>query len=303
MSKKSRKLKKFVHWIQYAFFSAIGMLVRRLSAKTVYRMAHRIGDFLYDKLNLRRKLVEKNLERAFPEKSPAERSQIAREVYHTQAINLVEALRMPLIRTKADADEMLEGDLSLIYEKSLNQGKGCLLVSAHFGNWEIMAICGGLRLKPVVVITKSQSNKFIDRKLNEWRTLHGNRMVDMKQAPRECIRALRSGEVVCMLSDQSGPADGYFMPFLNQDASIFLGAAVFALRCRVPLIIIMPVRIADGKYRIVLEEIPTDDLTTSDADVKRLAERYIQAIESYIRRYPAQWFWLHNRWKRKRPTD
>ncbi|ACF14392.1 lipid A biosynthesis acyltransferase [Chloroherpeton thalassium ATCC 35110] len=299
----SKKLKSAVHWIQYVFFSALGILARRLSEKSVYRMAHNIGDFLYETLKLRRKLVEKNLERAFPEKSPAERAQIAREVYHTQAINLVETLRMPLIRTKADAETLLEGDLSLIYEKSVNQGKGCLLVSAHFGNWETLALCGGLRLKPVVVITKAQSNKFIDRRMNEWRTLHGNRMVGMKQAPRECIRALRSGEVVCMLSDQSGPKDGYFMPFLNQDASVFLGAAVFALRCQVPLITIMPVRIADGKYRLLLEEIPTDDLTSSDADVKRLAERYIRAIESYIRRYPAQWFWLHNRWKRKRPLQ
>jgi len=298
----SKKSKQFVHWIQYIFFSAIGILVRRFSGKTVYRLAHKIGDFLYEKLKLRRKLVEKNLERAFPEKSADERAQIAREIYHTQAINLLETLRLPLIQTKADADEMLEGDLSLLYEKSLNQGKGCLLVSAHFANWEIIALCGGLRLKPIVVITKAQSNKFIDRKLNEWRTLHGNRMVGMKQAPRECIRALRSGEVVCMLSDQSGPANGYFMPFLNQDASVFLGAAVFALRCRVPLIVAMAIRTEDGKYRIELEEIPTDDLTTSDADVKRLAERYIHAIESFIQRYPAQWFWLHNRWKRKRPA-
>ncbi|NTV45747.1 MAG: lysophospholipid acyltransferase family protein [Chlorobiales bacterium] len=296
-----KPLKYLSHWLTYVLFSGLGIVARKLSIERTYRMAETLGNFFYDTLKLRRKLVEKNLALCFPEKSETERNQIAREVYHTQIINLLETLRIPLIKTKDDAAKILEADASLLYEKALNKGKGCLLVSAHFGNWELLALCSGLLVKPMTVITKSQSNKFIDRKINEWRTIHGNRMVDMKQAPRVCIRELREGGIVSMLSDQSGPQDGYFTTFLGQDASIFLGAAVFALRTGSPIIVAMNVRTGVGTYRAEIREIPMDGLSSDDEGVRTLAERYIRVIEEYIRRYPAQWFWLHNRWKRKRP--
>lgn len=291
------------HWLTYALFSGLGVIARRLSIEKTYHLAEIIANFLYDTLKLRRKLVEKNLAICFPEKSEAERAQIARDVYLTQVINLLETLRIPLIKTRDDAAKILEADATLLYEKALNKGKGCLLVSAHFGNWELLALCSGLLVRPMTVITKAQSNRFIDRKINEWRSMHGNRMVGMKQAPRECIRELRAGGIVSMLSDQSGPKDGYFTTFLGQDASIFLGAAVFALRTGSPIIVAMSVRTGIGKYRAEIQEVPMDDLPTDDEGVKILAERYIRVIEEYIRRYPEQWFWLHNRWKRKRPES
>lgn len=296
-----KPLKYLSHWLTYVLFSGLGIVARKLSIERNYRMAESLGDFFYNTLKLRRGLVEKNLALCFPEKSDAERNRIAREVYQTQIINLLETLRIPLIKTKEDAAKILQADATPLYEKALNQGKGCLLVSAHFGNWELLALCSGLTVKKMTVITKSQSNKFIDRKINEWRSMHGNRMVDMGQAPRVCIRELREGGIVSMLSDQSGPQDGYFTNFLGQDASIFLGAAVFALRTGAPIFVAMNVRTGIGTYRAEIREIPMDDLSSDDEGVRILAERYIRVIEEYIRRYPAQWFWLHNRWKRKRP--
>ncbi|NTW48993.1 MAG: lysophospholipid acyltransferase family protein, partial [Chlorobiales bacterium] len=296
-----KPLKYLSHWLTYVLFSGLGIVARRLSIEQTYCLAEAIANFIYGTLKLRRSLVEKNLSICFPEKPEAERAQIARDIYLTQMINLLETLRIPLIKTRDDAAKIFEVDATLIYEKALNKGKGSVLVSAHFGNWELLALCSGLLLKPITVITKAQSNSFIDRKINEWRSMHGNRMVGMKQAPRECIRELRTGGIVTMLSDQSGPKDGYFTTFLGQDASIFLGAAVFALRTGSPLLVGMCIRTGIGKYRTEIIEIPMDGLTSDDESVKLLAERYIRVIEAYVRRYPSQWFWLHNRWKRKRP--
>lgn len=294
------KPKKISHVFEYLLFVGLGILVRRLSIETCYKLAIWLGDFIYFRLKLRRRVVEKNLKNAYPDKSIEELNTIARETYHTQAINLLETLRLPLIDTKEKAEHILEFNLSKSFVDNRKNQKGCVVVSAHFGNWEIMTHCSSAILGSLSIVTKAQSNKLVDHKMTQWRQLFSNKIIGMKQAPRECIRDLRQGRIVCLLSDQSGPKDGYYRKFLNQEASIFLGAAVFALRCQVPLYVTMCVRTGIGTYRIDMNEIPTHDLKSNPEDVQRLADRYIEEIENVIHRYPGQWFWMHNRWKHKR---
>ncbi len=294
-------LKRLSHVFEYALFLSFGIIIRKLSIETCYKLAYKLGDFIYDRLKLRRKIVEKNLRLAFPEKSEEALTKIARESYHTQAINLLETLRLPLIDTRKKAEETLDFNPPESFEKNRNNQKGCVVISAHFGNWEIMTHCSSAILGPLSIVTKAQSNALVDRKMSELRQIFGNKIIGMKQAPRECIRDLRAGKIVCMLSDQSGPKDGYYRKFLNQDASIFLGAAVFALRCDVPVFISMCVRTGAGTYKLNVDEIPTSDLKSNQEDIKRLADRYIESIEKTIKQYPEQWFWMHNRWKHKPP--
>jgi KDO2-lipid IV(A) lauroyltransferase len=296
-------LKKISHALEYVLFVGMGVIVRKLSIEQCYRLANWIGGFIYDKLKLRRDVVEKNLQLSFPEKSSEELSQIALEAYQTQAINLLETLRLPLINTVEKAKAVVEFVASPEFEANRRSGKGCVVVSAHFGNWEIMTHCSSVFLGSLSIVTKAQSNAFVDRKMSEWRQLFGNKIIGMKQAPRECIRDLKNGRIICLLSDQSGPKDGYYRKFLNQDASVFLGGAVFALRCQVPLFITMCVRTGVGTYRMEVNEIPSHDLKSTPEDIQRLADRYITAIENVIKAYPGQWFWMHNRWKHKPPAN
>ena len=294
-------LKRLSHVFEYALFLSFGIIIRKLSIETCYKLAYKLGDFIYDRLKLRRKIVEKNLRLAFPEKSEDALTKIARESYHTQAINLLETLRLPLINSMEKAEAVVDFVASPEFEANRRNGKGCVVVSAHFGNWEIMTHCSSVFLGSLSIVTKAQSNAFVDRKMSEWRQLFGNKIIGMKQAPRECIRDLKNGRIICLLSDQSGPKDGYYRKFLNQDASVFLGGAVFALRCQVPLFITMCVRTGVGSYRMEVNEIPSHDLKSTPEDIKRLADRYIEAIEKTIKQYPEQWFWMHNRWKHKPP--
>lgn len=294
-------LKRLSHVFEYALFLSFGIIIRKLSIETCYKLAYKLGDFIYDRLKLRRKIVEKNLRLAFPEKSEDTLTKIARESYHTQAINLLETLRLPLINSMEKAEAVVDFVASPEFEANRRNGKGCVVVSAHFGNWEIMTHCSSVFLGSLSIVTKAQSNAFVDRKMSEWRQLFGNKIIGMKQAPRECIRDLKNGRIICLLSDQSGPKDGYYRKFLNQDASVFLGGAVFALRCQVPLFITMCVRTGVGSYRMEVNEIPSHDLKSTPEDIKRLADRYIEAIEKTIKQYPEQWFWMHNRWKHKPP--
>lgn len=285
----------------YAIFMLVGAFVRRLSIERTYWLGEIVGVWLYKCLKLRRKLVETNLRLCFPDKSESERARIARQVYIEQVQSLFEIMRVPLIRSKADAEQLFEVENFSLAEKCYAEHKGAVVVSAHFGNWELNAICWALLAKPCAIVYKPFSNKFLDKKLLEWRTMSGNEFIPMSDAPKLGLKRLREGKFLALLSDQAAHSSDYFTSFLGRQAAIFLGAAVFALRTKLPMILSMSRRIGVGRHRLELTEIKTDDLTFSDENVKILAERYTRAIESYIRRYPEQWFWLHNRWKRTPP--
>ncbi len=285
----------------YVLFMLIGVVIRRLPIERVYWLGEVVGSWLYERVKLRRKLVETNLQASFPEKSEQERKRIARQVYVEQVQSLFEIMRAPLIRSKADAEKIFTVKNVHLAERCYAEGKGAIVVSAHFGNWELKAMCWAFLAKPCAIVYKPFSNKFLDKKMLEWRTLGGNEFIPMSLAPTLGLRRLREGKLLALLSDQAAHSDDYFTTFLGRDAAIFLGAAVFALRTKLPIILSMPRRIGIGKHVLELSEIKTDDLTFSSENVKVLAERYTRAIESYIRRYPEQWFWLHNRWKRTPP--
>jgi KDO2-lipid IV(A) lauroyltransferase len=176
-----------------------------------------------------------------------------------------------------------------------------VIVSAHYGNWELLTICFGLLVTPVTMIVKSQKNKLIDQQINSWRTMHGNRIIYKGQALREGLRTLEQGGTLAILGDQSDPGAGFFVDFLGRKASLFLGPAFFALKARVPLFVAMSRKHGDGRYTIELKEIDTSDLVFSRNDIRELAQRYTRVIEYYIRQCPEEWLWLHDRWKRADP--
>ncbi|MCS7013561.1 MAG: lysophospholipid acyltransferase family protein [Chloroherpetonaceae bacterium] len=282
--------------------ASLACIVQRLSQQQLYALAAWIGQLLDRRIKLRRSLIEENLRYAFPEKSEPELQQLVRQIYLEQAIYFLEILRLPLVRTRQDAEALFEIDASLIESRCFSQGRGGIVVSAHFGNWELMAVCWALCVRPIAIVYKPLSNRWLNARLNQWRTACGNELISMQDAARLGLRRLREGKLLALLSDQSGHSDGFYLPFLGRPASVFLGAAVFALRTGLPLLLAMPIRTALGKYRIEFSEIPTSDLSYSTESIHQLAQRYTEAIERYIRRYPAQWFWLHNRWKHIPPA-
>jgi len=133
--------------------------------------------------------------------------------------------------------------------------------------------------------------------MNEMRTLRGNSVVYDNLALRKGLKVLSDGGVLAILADQSDPSATYFGEFLGRRATMFNGAAFFALKAQVPLFVGMCRSISDGKYKIEMLEINTSDLTFCKEDIVILSSRYTRVLEEYIQRWPEEWFWLHNRWK------
>ncbi len=297
MGTLKKSWKRFNQKITYRLFLFLGFIVKRMSRRQFERLAAGLGELVFSVFRSRRNLVMRNLSLAFPGKSRSEVVAIARQVYRNQAVNLLEVLRLPLLMGRREASERIDLHLDNFLEKTKAQGKGGVLVSGHFGNWELAGVCIGLLVTPIAVVAKRLKNRAVNNEIERLRTLHGNTVIYKKQALREGLSILRKGGIVATLGDQSDPDAGFVMDFLGREASVFLGPAFLALRANVPIFALMCRRQMDGKYLIEAEEIDTSDLSFSRENIEELTMRYTRAIERYIVLYPEEWFWVHNRWK------
>jgi KDO2-lipid IV(A) lauroyltransferase len=182
------------------------------------------------------------------------------------------------------------------------RGRGLLLLSGHYGNWEWLACAAGLALRPlgipVTVVVKRQANAVADRWLNRYRTRWGNRVVELEHAAWALSRALRRREAIALLADQrAAPEQALWLPFFGVLVPVHALPAAVALRFRVPIILGFARRCKDGRYRVRLQELPSDDLEDSPEGVRELTRRYLERLEAVIRQQPELWLWQHRRWK------
>lgn len=302
--KKSLKknIKRTSYPITACLFTLLGHLVRKMSREQALKFGRLLGYLAFDGLKIRRNMVLKNLKYAFPEKTEKEIQQVARQAYVNQARNVIELLRIPLIRDEQDARELLDIHADESFYKTMSQNRGAVVVSAHLSSWEAIGVCAGLLLRPLHLIVKPLKNKRLDNTLNHLRTLHGNKTIHKDRALRVGINALESGGIVVILGDQAKRKAGFSMCFLGRQASVSLGPAFLTLKAGVPLFVEKCKILENGKYLLDIREIFTSDLTCTREDIRTLTIRYTRELEDFIRAHPQEWLWLHNRWKPPKPS-
>ena len=247
----------------------------------------------------RKRLAQTQIERCL-HVSPAEAARIARESTLRFGPMLMEVLRFPVLRRHIEDYVTITGALDTM-RASLAQGKGAIIATSHSGNWELMGGALALAGLPIVGVAKRQSAAGMDRFINEYRALVGMH-VTYRSSVREMFRMIDQGWIIGLLSDQDpSRRDGVVVDFFGQETNAFTGAAAIARRCEVPIFPVFMHRRADGHHELTIEE-PLYVEKTDDraADVLRVTQEVSAHIEAWIRRYPSEWFWLHDRWKSMR---
>lgn len=182
-------------------------------------------------------------------------------------------------------------------------GSGALLVSGHYGNWELMGASVTARGYPVKFLIKTQSNPWVDRLQNETRAAAGLGVIRPGLALREMVHVLRRGEFIGLLGDQDAGRDGLFVDFLGRPASVFRGPAYLAYRLGCPIIFGHINRLPNGQHRVTFEPpLFADPDWDEPTAIARLTEAHVRTLERVIRSAPEHYWWLHRRWKTRPPA-
>lgn len=207
----------------------------------------------------------------------------------------MEVLAFPKLRDSYAHYVRIEGKEHL--EAALEKGHGAVMTTSHSGNWELLGGALALSGYPLVAVAQKQTNAQMDRLINEYRTLVGMH-VTYKTGVREMLKLLGQGYVIGMLMDQDAGEDGVLLPFFGRPAACAQGPAFLARMREAPLVPVFIAENGDGTHTISIKEaIWLERTEDKAADIKRTTARLMQVIESHVRAYPADWFWLHDRWK------
>jgi KDO2-lipid IV(A) lauroyltransferase len=241
----------------------------------------------------------RNLALAFPQKTRRERAQILRGEFTSLGRQLAEVCLFPKYTLK-NISTVIVYDGFENYERAFARGKGVLFLTAHFGGWELSAFAHSMHGHRMRVVMRPMDNLYLDSMIRHYRTMHGNTMVDKDDFVRGLLSAMKQGEVVGILMDTNmTPPQGIFVDFFGIAACTASGLAKIALRTDAEVVpgftIWDP---ALRKYRLRFD--PAVNLIrtgNNDADITANTQLFTKIIEGYVGRYPAQWLWIHRRWK------
>lgn len=291
-------MKKIQHYIEYISLSIFATVIRLFPLSFARFIARRLADLVFYVIPIRKKLVIGSLRHFFKDqKSPNEIKKIARAVYQQFSQTMMELLFFPKFSIEEIA-EMVEIENLSIIEKVKKNGRGAVLVGAHFGNWEFMGVALA-KYFPVTFVIGQQKNLMVDNLLNSYRINKGVKLIPLKLALRGVLKALKGNELIAILSDQDAHEDGTFVDFLGRPASTPKGPALFALKAGCPLMMGTIFR-KNGKFKVVFEEIPKPESSGDlEKDIQSYTAAYTKVLENHIKNHPDHWFWLHRRWKTK----
>ena len=246
-----------------------------------------------------RRTAMRNLELAYPEKSPAERRAITNDVFRSIARLIWIFARFPEM-SRQNISRWIRYEGLEYYLDAKKAGRGILFATAHFGNWELSAFAHALMTEPMHIMIRPLDNPGIDRVVEDRRKLSGNHLIVKWDGARAVLRALHQNEAVGVLIDQNTSLqEGVFVDFFGIPACANTAFAKLAARTGAAVIPGFAIwSEEEGKY--VLKFHPPLEISGDPTEDTR---RLHAVLERVVREHPGQWLWIHRRWKTRPPGE
>ena len=286
-------------WMEYA---AVWLILRTLAIlprKLARSLAARVAGTMYAMMPKLRRTAEFNLRLAFPDWDEKRREAVIGGMVRNLGWMAAEFARFPRY-TRENIGEVLVLEGHENFLEGQRRGKGVLYLTGHIGAWELSSFAHAVHGFPLHYMARPLDNVRVDRLVNRYRCLSGNRPIFKNESARALLKILRESGTVGILADQNTmPDEGVFVDFFGKSACTTTGIARVALHTDaavVPGYAVWDQGI--GKYRLRFE--PMVELVRTgniERDIFANTQRFAKVIEEIIRRHPEQWVWVHARWK------
>jgi Kdo2-lipid IVA lauroyltransferase/acyltransferase len=290
----------YADYAVYVLVRIFVAIVQTLSVRQAFALA-RVLAWLVHRLDRRhREVALDNLKHAFANQmSEAERERLVRSVYQHFCGLLMEIIHLPRKIHPHTWRRFIKLKNGKELVQCLLSGRPLMIVTGHFGNWELGGYVLGLLGLQVHPVARPLDNPYLDDFLRGFREQRGQRVLAKKGDFDQMQSLLASGGVLATLADQDAGQRGLFVEFFGRPASTHKAIALLALEYQVPIVVAVARSLGSPlHYEMITEDVilPEDYADRADA-VQAITQRFTYALERVVRDSPEQYFWLHRRWK------
>lgn len=292
-----RKKSRFRQRIEYVAYRAVAGFVRWRSEEAALKWGRRLGTLARKVLRKRDALALRNLQATFPDRDPRELRQILDDCWRHFGSEALLYLRMQTMTLEEISARCEFIGLDVIND-ALARGNGVLIISAHYGGWEVGGLAVTAHVANVRSIARTLDNSFLEGDLARQREQTGVRVIDRRNAARPMMKALAENAAIVLLADQAViPREGVLVPFLGREAWTTPAPAKLALRHGSTIVIGFCIRVGT-RHRVEFKDsIRVDQLSEGERDAVELTKRINEVISRQIIERPELWLWMHDRWK------
>lgn len=291
-------MKKLTNFFTGLSFSILRWVACSLPEKTAINFGKRVGRLIYKLSKKYRLRTLANLRMCYPEWEEKKIHETALKVFEHFGKNAVRFLRTANLSKQQILDSVEIFDESVFIEQ-LKKNKGLIVITAHLGNWERMAHCGALKGYKISVVARDIDAERAHMLVNNTREGEGIKVLSKGSAVKEIIKALQRNEIIALLADQN--SWDVYVPFFGFPTGTVAGPAVLHLRTGAPIVFAFNVEKENGKYQCFFEKLELNHLSDNrEENIKLIMTEANKVIEKYVRKYPEQWLWMHDRWRSAR---
>jgi Kdo2-lipid IVA lauroyltransferase/acyltransferase len=296
--KKNRN--DFVDRLQYLAMRLVAMILHCFPVDANLRTAAMLGDvmFLVDRKHRERAMG--NLRRSFPDMPESRRREMARRSMRQLFQFFVEFLfTTRLVRLETWRQYVELRDFRRTLELLLDKRRGLILLTGHYGNWEILGYVLATLGFATTSVARTLDNPYFNEYVMGVRQRRGQRIIDKKGMTSEITTILDNGGTVGFIADQNAGSKGLFVDFFGRKASTYKSIGLLAMTYSVPVVVGYARRLGESfRFEVAAQDIIyPQDWQSQDDPLRYITQRYTKAIEDFVREDPGQYLWVHRRWK------
>lgn len=292
--------KKIRNNLSYLLVLALIKFLRILPRQVAIKLMRLVGRLVFFLAKHERKKIIRHLNLAYgQEKTQEEMQGICKNVFLHFFTVVTDYARLPVM-SRDDINKIVTVDGIENLQKAYAKGKGVILLTAHFGNWELLGAWTAQNGFPLKVVGKELFDPNFDKLIVTIRNEAGYGNISRGNGTKEIIRTLARGQGIGMLIDQDTNVQGVYVNFFGHPAHTASAPFRLAKKYDTPLIPIFACLRSDLTYHIkCLEPIALAHSTNEDQDMVDTIQKCSDIIEQTIRQHPGQWAWMHKRWKKQ----